>query len=283
MSIIAGIAAGAAATGALAQVGSSIGGILADAQNYKNQQENIDYQKWAQRNTWAREDTAYQRAAADLQAAGLSKTLAAGSASPTSTPVRTDAPQMSTSNIARAGDSVARSLDAASAALALMRQKADITKTEEETKLITQQQTRGLMDMQNLQQSITFDQAANPLRLKAMALANQGQDTENLNKTLDSQLKQYGISQAAVDLVNSKIDTQSKQIGLSLARQEQLAKEIAIDLAKSQVDTNNYNLQWYQKLGLPTNSGLDPAIRTGTIVGNALNKLSGQLYDNQRR
>ena len=61
--------------------------------NLAMQKDNLAYQKWAQQVTWDREDSAAQRKAADLEAAGLSKTLAAGSSASTSAPIKTEAPQ----------------------------------------------------------------------------------------------------------------------------------------------------------------------------------------------
>lgn len=73
------------------QVGSQLGAYI-DAFTGKAQvdmaREQIDWEKEAQQTTWDREDTAAQRRTADLLAAGLSPTLAAGSAASTSQPIK---------------------------------------------------------------------------------------------------------------------------------------------------------------------------------------------------
>lgn len=60
-------------------------------QNLQFQREALAQNQKNQEITWNREDTATQRAAADLEAAGLSKTLAAGNAASTSAPMRVEA------------------------------------------------------------------------------------------------------------------------------------------------------------------------------------------------
>lgn len=63
------------------------------SQNLNLQRDNLNYQKDLQKQIFAREDNAVQRRAQDLEAAGLSKTLAAGSAANAGSVVGTTAPQ----------------------------------------------------------------------------------------------------------------------------------------------------------------------------------------------
>ncbi len=61
--------------------------------NYQLQKDELAYQKDLQKIMFAREDNAVQRRVADLKAAGLSPTLAAGSAASAGSVVSTTAPQ----------------------------------------------------------------------------------------------------------------------------------------------------------------------------------------------
>lgn len=83
--LVAGIVAGA---GALASAGATWYSAYKNNQNaekaYDTNAANLEWQKQQYAETKAREDTAVQRRAADLEAAGLSKTLAAGSAASSS-------------------------------------------------------------------------------------------------------------------------------------------------------------------------------------------------------
>ena len=71
----------------------SIFGIGEGIFNSIMQARNYEYMKYAQEKTWQREDNAVQRRAADLEKAGLSKTLAAGSAAASASPVSLSAPE----------------------------------------------------------------------------------------------------------------------------------------------------------------------------------------------
>lgn len=115
-------------------------------QNLGFQQQNLDWQRYAQQHTWNREDNAVQRRVADLQAAGLSPTLAAGSAAQTHTPISTQAPQMDTPQrgTPQKGLSQRQAVNQQSMALAdmflnLTRQKSEIARTQAETERIRKQ------------------------------------------------------------------------------------------------------------------------------------------------
>lgn len=80
---------GAISAGVQAATGL-VGGIM----NAVNQHKQLKYQKQLQQQLFEREDNAVQRRAADLQAAGLSQTLAAGGGAGAGPVVKTEAPQL---------------------------------------------------------------------------------------------------------------------------------------------------------------------------------------------
>lgn len=82
-------------------VGSTLAGtvdsIITNRKNFELQKENLSYQKDLQNKIFAREDNAVQRRVNDLIKAGLSPTLAAGSAAGVGSVVSTSAPQKKSS------------------------------------------------------------------------------------------------------------------------------------------------------------------------------------------
>jgi len=100
---------------------SGIGGLFQGRQN-------LEYMKKTQNKTWQREDNAVQRRAKDLEKAGLSKTLAAGS------------PASATATTAPRNESITSGLQSAAAGLQLAKGAADVSKTLAETELLNKQE-----------------------------------------------------------------------------------------------------------------------------------------------
>lgn len=101
--------------------------VLGSGIDYLQQSRQHQWDIERQNQTWAREDSAVQRRAADLSAAGMNPILAAGGAAQTSAPIRTDVP----------GATMGANIQQAVAAqTALMRQRADIATTAAQKQLI---------------------------------------------------------------------------------------------------------------------------------------------------
>jgi len=148
---------GSVITGA-AQTALNVGSSIA---NYNLGKQNLDYQKAAQRKTWAREDTAVRRRRADLEAAGLNPVLAAGQAATTSSPVHTTAPEFKAPDVTPVKQGVAD-------ALSLMQQKANIAQTAAQTDLIKMQQFAAQTAVEKARQEILFNSQMNPLNVQRL-------------------------------------------------------------------------------------------------------------------
>lgn len=249
--------------------------------NYFEQKNQNAYQKQAQNITWQREDNAIQRRAADLEAAGLSKTLAAGSAAQTSTPIKPDVPQMA--DVAGSG------LNKAAVVLDMIQQKANIAKTEAENRAIqlqmdkTRSETIG-QDLSNafsasanpLKQSgieldVALSTATNPIKIEQMVLDNKIKGVEKSIKEAEEKIKQIAIPREAVALAKDKVDLVAKNQGLSVTEKELISKQIAIELA-----THNYD--WFRRNQLPS-SGVGGTVQAGALAGGALADILQKLRD----
>lgn len=118
-------------------------------------QENTNAQnEMLTREAWARDDNATQRRVADLRAAGLSPTLAAGSPAGVSAPIKAGTADINSPHVqsARSGDALMSAVDFA---LQSMQMQADYTMTKAQSNLIREQ--TEAQRIQNLQAQARFE------------------------------------------------------------------------------------------------------------------------------
>lgn len=254
--------------------------------NLEFQRKNLDYLKSVQRTTWEREDNAVQRRIADLKAAGLSPTLAAGSSAQASAPIRTEPLEYK-------GDPVGKGLQAASVALSMMREKAEISRTLADKKLAEDQAWKARQEGVGQMLANEYATAANPISLNLKRI-DQWYAEESVNQRLNQlfqEVKKSGfdaqyaelkrdvekenLTQAQLKTVRDKIENEEAAVSLSEKQIELATMQVALDINKKALEEGGYNLEVWKRLGLPTNAGLDLMTRGGAVVGNALGELLG--------
>ena len=188
--LTAGVSAGA---DVVSGVGNLILGGLTNAQNQRNWETQM-----------SREDTAIQRRAADMKAAGLSQTLAAGNAAQSSAPIRLEAPQIKMNPVLAYQEAKKNTLSMKAAETEIMRQKADISRTMAQTAYINAQKRKA-------EQGIEFAGEMNPLKL-----AQQRTENQFNQRTLENRIS-YVASHATVEqltIENKRMDTLLKNAGI---------------------------------------------------------------------
>lgn len=126
MAVIEGLTAIGGAVQGLANIGT-------DIYNLHQQEKALEYNKEMQQKAWYREDNAVQRRVRDLQLAGLSPVLAAGSSAQASGPIQLSGPQLDKSNV------IGNVLQSVIASKNIQQMNAGIAQTQEQTKLIKEQ------------------------------------------------------------------------------------------------------------------------------------------------
>lgn len=228
-------------------------------ENLKFQRENLDYQKAMQKEAWRREDSSSQRKMADLRAAGLNPLLASGMQAQSSSPIRTEAPQMQ--QIKPAATIASGAIEA----MNMLSMKASIEKTFAET--------------QRIKAEAQFLEKTQDYRISQESWKTQNLDL--LNTQMQEQLETMGWQKLSayydkeVKRLNTEwtpymkhVEADQATANLSKTEKELLAKKIAIDEA-------TYNLEKYKTFGVPTNY-------TGTGVGKdilGLGWLAQELMD----
>lgn len=118
---------------------------ISSMMNYNQDKKNLDWEKTVQKENWSREDNAVQRRVQDLDKAGLSPTLAAGSAAGAGQVVNTQAPHLNAPQSIGLNDA----LTSAQMIYNMMTQSTQIHRTEAETRLIEQNTKRADIGTKN--------------------------------------------------------------------------------------------------------------------------------------
>lgn len=170
-------------------------------QNLQFQDENLQYQKDLQKQIFAREDNAVRRRVDDLVAAGLSPTLAAGSAANAGQAIETQAlhndyspktmPTYGLSSMIGAG------LDALKAVGELNRQKSEIEYLQNQSANVKADTANKLIFGENADQWYKLRNYGLNLKNK-----NQGFNNEILERTKENQIK---AQQYKTDILNNEL------------------------------------------------------------------------------
>lgn len=158
-----------------------------DERNFQYQKENNEWMKEQHFEKMRREDSSVSRRAKDLENAGLSKTLAAGSGAQSSAPISPNAPQRSFKS--KHQEAVAKSIQSSSMAMHLMQQKANISKTAAE--------------QNKIEEEASFIKDSKEGKLKDQDLKN-----EFSERTLETRIKQIDSnlteSEQRIELIKSR-------------------------------------------------------------------------------
>lgn len=202
-------------------IGSSIGSLFG-----------LGYNHWLNKKMMRREDTAISRAAADMERAGLSKTLAAGNAASTGQPIKIGAQDMP--NLAGPiHEAIAGAKGIVETQLMKEQVKAQELKNDFNEKWaplkLRQESVKAAVDEKTMKD-----------RIYGVHLASKGKMLQNRIKKADYLLKRKGLRQADVDYVKSMLQAKmlkkENMYKLSNLEIDLLAKELALDATQWDLD-----------------------------------------------
>ena len=233
-------------------VGGLIQGRMARKSQQRIHQDNREHMRQMQQITWDREDTATQRKVADLKAAGLSPTLAAGQAAQTSQPI--DSRQEDSSQ--------ARQAQAAQF-LQLAQMSRDVGKTFAETQRIKQEAQEKQIRNQYLRNELGQNELMRSTQIQSQQRMNQFAEQTFHNRVQQEEFK------------TEIMDFAAQQAPWSVVREEYQAK-----MNHQQLETLEHNYNWYKRFGLPVSShmgdNLGLILKGGSIMEQIAREIQGR-------
>ena len=201
---------------------------------------------YAQNKTWQREDSAVQRRMADLRAAGLSPTLAAGSAASTGSPIAINKPDIG-------ADIMGPRMQAQLA----LKQKQDISQSQAETDRLNEEAT-----------AMKYSNEVN--RRMYRYVDEQGRDGYEQEALAKLQSLNFTRDQLAANSRRASADADTAIIGTDTAKYLNSA-------ARTQAEEASWNYERLRSLGLTTKGGPGGIVGSAVSIGELLNQLIQNL------
>lgn len=271
------MSAWAAGVSAAADVAGLAIGARQNRQNLRHQREVHEYQKRLQERLFAREDNAVQRRAADLEAAGLSKTLAAGSAAPAGGVVGTTAPQHTRDLGRQVAD-----IDA----LNLMKMKEEVGVTAAQKRLLVAQAEKARTEsgfveamqphrLTEIQLQNDVNHLLNPMRVRRLGQDIASGEIRVRRDEIAEEAERLGVTNREIDIVRNGLGADLDRLNLSLSDQRLMAAIVANDLARLNLAARGYDIEYNIGRGHPTTGGTYGGLVGG--VTQALQQASSML------
>lgn len=284
---------GSAISGAGGLISNLFNKNIAD-NNIKYQREannqNIAFQRQENEITRMREDNAVQRRALDLQNAGLSKTLSAGS--PASAQPLT-APQTQAVNNQFKYESVLQKMNIANVLQNMAVKQAEIKiaqqKADNETMVAESESAKNYASVDNLGSSTRYNNALAELTEQKTPYEIQQlkKDIDYTTWQINNAMADYRIKGETVKKIiaeTSHIVAQTNHLSKQdeLLVQQIITETLTQEKLKLDVENTRWDMDWYHGQRIPVGSlgtlGKEASLFTGNI-GNLLNGMSFGLYD----
>lgn len=261
---------------------SFLGGTISNAVNSRIANQNLNLQReinsqniaFQQREndlTRAREDNAIQRAAMDMQASGLSKTLAAGHPASASS---LTAPQSQMIANQFKYESAMQKMNILDALQTMASKQKSI---ENETNLTNSQVDKNEAEAENIRADTVFTNIKAELESKLSPIK-----VQSLMQNLENDKATYKKILADTSLTEKERDKRIQEISNLIAQREHINAETAklyADLVTESLkqeslrihnETDQWNLDYYRNLGYPTGF-------TGGMFGQMAQSISGPI------